>query len=149
MKSPFSSRANAQSERRRRLSWWNFAMVSRSFFRAECLSLNELEVELYEVLNIIGIFFRMVLIRVEWDIFVRICETTTLQYDRWIIRFWGSSDHSLSCKFWDSLFSEYNIPLVSVISMLFISIISYSVKLFSFILLCIVFDFLTRFLVVM
>ena len=30
-------------------------MVSRSFFRAECLSLNELEVVLYGVLNIIGI----------------------------------------------------------------------------------------------
>ena len=136
MKSPFSSRDNAQSKRRRRLSWWNFAMVSRSFFRAECLSLNELEVELYEVLNIIGIFFRMVLIRVEWDIFVRICETTTLQYDRWIIRFWSSSDHSLSCKFWDICFrSTTYLWLVLYLCCLFLS---YHTQLNYFLLFCFV-----------
>ena len=45
LKSLFSSRTNALSDKCWRVSCWKFAMVSRIFFLADYLFLNTLEVE--------------------------------------------------------------------------------------------------------
>ena len=54
------------------------------------------------------------------DILVRIWEVISLQYDRWRILFWSSSDHGLLCKSFFIFFSEKSAPFVYVMSMLFI-----------------------------
>lgn len=50
--------------------------------------------------------------------FVRIWETTSIQYDRWRMRFWSFSDNGILYKSFLILFSEKYTPLVKVISML-------------------------------
>ena len=96
--SPSSSSASARSDRCWRLMFCEFAMVYLSLFLARNLFLNALGVEWYEVLNVLGSSLMIMLSLVLCDILVKIWEVTSLQYDRWRIIFWSSSDHGLLCK---------------------------------------------------
>ena len=76
----------------------------------------------------------MMLILVLCDILVRIWEVTSLQYDRWRIRFWNSSDHGPLCKSFFNHFSKNSTPFVIVMSRLFMSCMCDSFKLLLYIL---------------
>ena len=123
-----------------------FAMVYLSFFLARDLFLNALGVEWYEILNVLGICLMIMLSLVLCDILVRIWEVMSIQYDRWRILFWSSSDHGLLYKSFLIFCSEKRAPLVIVISRLFIYFMFVSFKLLLFILFCTSLDFAITFL---
>ena len=89
------------------------------------------------MLNVVGRVLLMVFRLSTCEILVRICDTTNLQYDRCMIRCYSSRDHGLLCKSFFNFFSENNAPIVMVVSILFISFMSYSSKLLLLILFCI------------
>lgn len=95
------------------------------------------------------ILILMILIGDEWDIFVNIYEITSLQYKKWIMRFWISSDQELLYKPLASVFSEYSMRLVNVMSTFFISNMSDSFIILSLILLWIKFNLAIMFLDIM
>ena len=81
-----------------------------------------------------------------WDIFVRIWEMTSLQYDRWKKRCWSSPDRGLLCKSIFSLCFANNTPLVKLMYILFMYFMSDSCKLLLFTFTWIAVDLATMFL---
>ena len=105
-----------------------------------------MNVDRKDILNVAGISLVMILSLVVCDILIRIWETTNLQYDKWKIRLWSSSDHELLCKSFFNFFSENNDPFVIVMSKLFICFISDSCKILLLILFYISVTFFIAFL---
>ena len=104
--SPSSSSASARSDRCWRLMFCEFAIVSLSFFLARDLFLNALDIEWYDILNVLGSPLMIRLSLVLCDTLVRIWKVMSLQCDRRRILYWSSSDHGLLCKSFLIFFGE-------------------------------------------